>query len=138
MRSLVRFLPVVLLLLAGSCASPLEQASRRPGTITHVVICWLYDRGDEAALNAVTDAAAQLRDIRGVVNISVGRVVPSPRDVVDNSFDVAIVVTFDDQDAMERYLVDPRHLQLKKNVLDRYVTKYRVYDAASVGPSEKP
>ena len=33
--------------------------------------------------------------------------------------------------------VDPLHVELKKNVMDRYVTKYRVYDAVSVGSPEK-
>ncbi|MDB5299460.1 MAG: uncharacterized protein JWO87_1123 [Phycisphaerales bacterium] len=135
MRLLLRLLPAMLLMIsAASCASPLQQASRRQGTVTHIVICWLHDRHDETALKAVTDAAGQLRDIPGVVNISVGRVVPSAREVVDSSFDLAIVVTFTDDAAMRRYLAHPKHLELKKNVLDRYVTKYRVYDAVSENP----
>ncbi|MDB5292546.1 MAG: hypothetical protein JWL69_3787 [Phycisphaerales bacterium] len=132
MRLLLRLLPAMLLsILAASCASPLQQASRQKGIVTHVVICWLYDRSDETALKEVTEASGKLRDIPGVLNVSVGRMLPSDRAGVDNSFDLAIVVTLADEAALQRYLKDPKHLALRKAVLERYVPTVRIYDAVS-------
>ena len=101
------------------------------GVVTHVVIMWLYDRADETARDELLKAGRRLEAIPGVVRLVGGRVLPSERAVVDSSFDLAFVMTFDHEEDMRRYLENPVHLDIKKNVLDRYVKKYQVYDIVS-------
>ena len=137
----MRFLsPVVpalsLLFLLGpaACQSPNESMSSRgvvKGTVTHVVIMWLYDRADTSARDELLKAGKRLEAIPGVVRLVGGRVLPSERAVVDSSFDLAFVFTFDHEDDMRRYLDNPVHMDIKKNVLDRYVKKCQVYDIIS-------
>lgn len=98
------------------------------GTVTHIVIMSLYDRGDVTARDEIIAAADQLRRIPGIIAINAGRMLASDRAVVDKSFDVAYVVTLHDEGALQRYLVNPIHVTTKKNILDRYVRRYMVYD----------
>jgi len=73
----------------------------------------------------------QLRGISDVRTIWAGRMLTSTRPIVNQDYDIAIVVTFNSEDAMQHYLNDPTHLEVKKRVLDRYVRKYVVYDFVS-------
>jgi hypothetical protein len=101
------------------------------GTVTHVVIMYLNDRGDLTARSEVMKAANTLRPIKGVQSMWAGRMITSDRPVVDQNYDVALVATFGDVEALQRYLNDPTHLRVKQQVLDRYVRKYVVYDFVS-------
>jgi hypothetical protein len=51
--------------------------------------------------------------------------------VVDSTWDVAYVITFADQQTMNAYLSNPRHIQLKHEVLDPNVRQIKIYDLAA-------
>src|SRR5438477_10272343 len=76
-------------LLAVSCRSPQPAAP-----VTHVVICWLKSPGDETGRQRIIDATETPRKIPGVLAVTAGTAVPSTRPIVDSSFDVGIVITF--------------------------------------------
>ena len=130
MNSFSRLIGAALLIaLAAGCAHNVAGKGALPsGAVTHVVIMYLYDRGDLGARKEVIDAAEKLRDIGSVRTIWAGRMLTSNRPVVDQSYDIAYVVTFDSEDDLQKYLSDPVHVQTKQHVLDRYVNKYVVYD----------
>jgi len=69
-------------------------------------------------------------DLDRVSQREVGRVLPSDRPVVVGDYDIGMVVTFRDEASMKAYLVDPRHLQLVKDVLEPLadMSKTKVYD----------
>jgi len=98
------------------------------GTVTHVVFIWLYDRADHTAQNEVVMAGRKLEKISGVQKVIGGVVLPTNKPSVDNSFDVALVMTFRNESDLNRYLQDPGYLAIKKNILDRYARKFLVYD----------
>ena len=133
MNSFSRLIGAGLLLsLAMGCASaPAGKGAMPSGAVTHVVVMYLYDRGDLGARMQVMNAAEKLRNISTVRTIWAGRMLTSNRPVVDQSYDIAYVVTFNSEDDLQKYLNDPVHLETKKSVLDRYVTKYVVYDFVS-------
>jgi hypothetical protein len=120
----------LLIALAAGCAhnAPAGKGALPSGAVTHVVIMYLYDRGDLGARKEVINAAERLRDISSVRTIWAGRMLTSNRPVVDQSYDIAYVVTCDSEDALQKYLNDPVHVETKQRVLDRYVNKYVVYD----------
>jgi hypothetical protein len=76
----------------------------------------------------VIDASNQLRTIPGVLDIRAGAVLPSTRPVVDSTYDVGVVVTFRDAEAMQGYLTHPTHLKVLNEVLKPNADHYRVFD----------
>jgi len=130
----VRFAGLLLLctltLSLASCAKVLYAPMYQTGTVSHVVIVTLKNHGSEADRQKLVDAARELRKISGVYDVEVGRVLPSDRPVVVGDYDIGMVVTFRDEASMKAYLVDPRHLQLVKDVLEPLadMSKTKVYD----------
>ena len=118
---------VVALVLAAAMCGCSAAAMREPRAI-HVVVAWLKKPGDEAARRKLIMESKKLGDIPGVVRVSAGTVIPSPRPMVDSSFDVVIVMTFRSSEDLERYPQNPRHQEAVKNVLGPLVERYIVYD----------
>lgn len=119
------------LLLASSPALP----AAGPGWgethhkgINHVVLIWLKDPGNAGHRARIIAGSRQLRAIPGVLEVRVGRVVPSDRAVVDDSFDVALVMTFTDTAALAAYVDHPRHQRLLAEVFRPLVDRILVYD----------
>src|SRR5687767_14356790 len=106
---MIRILIASLLLCIVGCAS-------KP-TVTHVVFCWLKTPGDETARQTLIDWSYKLKEIPGVVSITAGRPIPSTRPVVDSSYDVACVMQFRDEQALQAYEVHPKHKKAVSEVL---------------------
>jgi hypothetical protein len=130
MRIPLRLTSILLLLSAIGCQSEdrLGPSGLPQGTVTHVVFISLYDRADKMAQNEILAAGQKLEKISGVIRVSGGVVLPSNRAGVDNSFDVAFVMTFRNEADLNHYLDDPAQVSIKQTVLDRYAKKYVVYD----------
>jgi hypothetical protein len=92
------------------------------GKVHHIVLCWLKDPADEASRSKLMDVSHSLKNLPGVVDISVGRAIPSDRPIVDDSFDVAVDMTFADEAALAAYL------QAANEVLKPLTQKVVVYD----------
>ena len=98
------------------------------GTVHHVVVCWLKEPGNREVQDKLISVSRSLGNIPGVVSVSVGRVLPSERPVVDSSFDVAMVLTFKDKEALAAYLEHPEHKKATKETLEPLVKKILIYD----------
>ncbi len=96
--------------------------------VTHVVLMWLKhpDRGADRA--QLIRASHSLRMIPGVMRVEAGRAVPTLPPGVDRSFDLAVVITFRDRSALQRYQKDPRHLHAMRRYLRPLVRRYEVYN----------
>jgi hypothetical protein len=122
---------VVLIALVGvlpSCKQVMYAPLYQKGTVSHVVLCYLKNKGNEADRQRILEATRQLREIRGVYDIEVGYVLPSSRPIVVSDYDVGLVVTFRDKEAMDAYVTDPRHQKAVKEVLEPLTSKIVVYD----------
>jgi hypothetical protein len=132
MHPLSRFLPAILLMLVtAGCqtgAARLGPEGEAKGTLNHVVMVWLYDRGDEHARNEMFLAAQKMQHMPGVVSVVAGHVLSSERPKVDNSYDLAFVMTFRDEADLRRFQESQAFLTLKHDVLDRYTKDLKVYD----------
>lgn len=109
-------------------AYALDNPVQKDGTIRHVVIAWLKTPGNQVARNRFIEVTKSFCSIPGVISVSVGPVLPSGRNVVDSSFDVATVLTFQNRKGLDSYLNHPKHLRAVKEVLDPLVKKVLVYD----------
>ncbi len=111
-----------------ACLPLAAQASDDSGTVEHVVVVWLKTPGDRTAQQQVIRASQSLKSIPGVVSLKAGTMIPSERPIVDSSFDIALTVTFTDEQAMQHYLTHPTHVQLLEETLKPLVDKIQVYD----------
>jgi hypothetical protein len=121
---------MLMTLSLASCSKILYAPMYQTGSISHVVVCTLKNHGNQADRMKLIEATRELRKIAGVYDIEVGTVLPSDRPVVVSDYDVALVVFFRDESYMKKYLTDPIHLKLVKEVLEPLTdpAKTKVYD----------
>jgi len=112
--------------LLSSCATIAPPAPK--GSVDHVVMFWQKKPGNLQDRQKITDAMDRLRVIEGITFLDYGTAVPSDRPVVDDSFDVALLVRFKNVDALHAYESDPRHTKEVKEVLLPLTKKIQVYD----------
>ncbi len=95
---------------------------------SHVVIFWINSVNPKAADDLIAGAMKYLAPIPGIVHFHVGKMVPSPRTVVDKSYQIALNVVFTDKQAQDEYQVHPRHVEFVEKVFKLNCQKVVVYD----------
>lgn len=109
-----------------SCATIAPLA--KPGTVDHVVLMWQKYPGNTADRHALLAACTELRSIPGIQFLDTGTALASDRPVVDDSFDVGLIVRFDSKKSLHRYETSPLHLKKVTEVLKPLTRKIVVYD----------
>lgn len=117
---------IIGLLLTGCQSIPKHDHKR--AHVHHVVICWLKQPGHLKARKRLIDVSRHLLSIPGVVSVKAGQVLPSERKVVDNSFDVAIIISFTDIKALHTYQNNPIHQKAIKETLIPLTKRVLIYD----------
>lgn len=123
-----RFRAIVFILAAtllAGCAT-IDRAPTRE--IHHVVLCWLKEPGNAAHRRKIITASETFRKIPGVKSLYAGQALPSNRHIVDDSFDVAISMTFANEVDMMKYLDHPTHIKAVDEIIQPLVGKIAVYD----------
>lgn len=120
------FLAIAVAALLSSCATISPPAPK--GSVDHVVMFWQKNPGNAADREKISAAMDRLRVIEGITFLDYGTAVASDRPVVDDSFDVALLVRFKNLDALHAYESDPRHTKEVKEVLLPLTKKIQVYD----------
>jgi len=78
----------------------------------HVVLFWLKPNAPAAAREQVrADAQSLLSKIPAVRHLWTGEAAMTPREVVDNSYDVGLCVALDDKAGHDAYQEHPLHLE---------------------------
>lgn len=95
---------------------------------SHIVIFWIDPADARAADELIAGANKHLKNIPGVQQFHVGRMVPSHRPVVDQSYQVALNLTFADKKAQDDYQVHPSHVRFVEETFKRVCKKVVVYD----------
>lgn len=117
----------------GPVAGQTAETPIPPGTgpVHHIVIAWLKQPGDTEARQRFIEVTQGFAKLPGVIGHRVGPVLPSDRKVVDSSFDVAVVITFANQQGLANYLEHPEHKKGVEEMLKPLVEKVVVYDFVS-------
>jgi hypothetical protein len=97
---------------------------------SHVVIFWTDPAIANAADELIAGANKYLKPIPGCLHFHVGKMVPSHRPVVDQTYQVALNLVFKDKQAQDDYQVHPLHVQFVDGVFKRVCKKVVVYDFA--------
>ena len=95
---------------------------------SHVVVFFTDPKKPEAADALVDGAEKYLRPIQGVLSFHVGRMVKSHRDVVDQSYQVALNLQFEDKAAQDAYQLHPLHIEFVEKAFKPNCTRVIVYD----------
>ncbi len=122
----MRQLKSVLLTLVLSLSSPFALASS--GTIQHVVLCWLAEDHSAADVEAVKAGFADFSAIPQIASMVIGDPLMSEREIVDDSFQVGVVMEFNNADDLEGFMVDETHKKITKDVLAPLCPRAVVYD----------
>ena len=94
----------------------------------HVVLCWLKEPGNKTDRKKIIEITKAFQKIPGVIEAQAGEVVMSDRDIVDDSYDVGILIVTKNENELQKYLDHPIHQKAKKDVLVPLVDKILVYD----------
>jgi len=95
---------------------------------SHVVIFWTDPANPKAADELIAGARKYLAPLPGIVHFHIGKMVPSHRPVVDQSYQVALNVVFDSKKAQDDYQVHPLHVEFVEKIFKPVCKKVVVYD----------
>jgi hypothetical protein len=95
---------------------------------SHVVIFWTFPEKPTAAEELIAGAKYYLAGIPGAVNFHVGKMAASHRDVVDQSYQVALNIQFESKQAQDEYQVHPLHLEFVEKAFKPNCHRVVVYD----------
>ena len=124
----VKYLSVLIPFLLFGCVSIEIDSSRKDKALHHVVLCWFKEPGNIEARERIVEVTKTFRNIPGVLEARAGQVIPSDRSIVDDSFDVGILIVLADAKSLTEYLEHPIHRKAKRDVLVPLVSKIIVYD----------
>ncbi|MBL9131989.1 MAG: Dabb family protein [Verrucomicrobiaceae bacterium] len=130
MKNAILILSVATALILSSCSScPLGHKTTAKGKVEHVVLVWLKRPGNVADRATVIAAAKMFQaEISQIQHLSVGTPVASERPIVDDSFDVGLVMRFNSKADMDAYEKHPVHVNAVKQTLLPLAKKLLVYD----------
>jgi stress responsive alpha/beta barrel protein len=94
---------------------------------SHVVIFWTDQSRADAPDVLIVAAKKYLESIPGIMHFHVGRMVSSHRDVVDQTYQVALNIQFESKRAQDEYQDHPQHLEFVKQCKPLFA-KVLIYD----------
>ena len=100
--------------------------STAPGFV-HTVYFWLKDDNPELVNDFINNGLPALAKVPSIQSVSWGPPAGTPREVVDNSYDIAWIVNFASAEDQDAYQVDSLHVVF----VDKYKSifeKVQVYD----------
>jgi hypothetical protein len=95
---------------------------------SHIVIFWTDPKKPGAADDLVAGAKKYLAGLPGILHFHVGKMVPSHRPVVDQSYQVALNIVFTDKQAQDIYQDHPVHQEFVEKCFKPNCIKVLIYD----------
>ena len=95
---------------------------------SHVVIFWTKTEIENSANILIAGVEKYLRPIPGVRFFHVGRMVTSPRPVVEQSYQVALNLVFDNKQGQDEYQVHPLHIEFVEKIFKPNCARAVIYD----------
>jgi len=129
MKKILVLVQIILLgFFSSFSSSVLAEGNKK---ITHVVMVWLKQPGNEADKTAFIKASEELNKLPGIISRHVGVVKASDRAIVDDTFDVAVTVTMKNKAALDAYLNHPKHKKILKEQIKPLTNRVVAYDFVS-------
>ncbi len=96
--------------------------------LSHVVIFWTKPELPNAVEDLLAGAEKYLRPIPIVKSFHVGQMVKSHREVVDQSYQVALNLQFEDKAQEAAYQIHPLHIEFVEKAFKPNCQKVVIYD----------
>ena len=127
MKTLNKYIAILIIFGFTTSSSYAEEfVNEKP--VYHVVLIWLKTYRNEMRINKVINASKELKNIPGVLEVSTGKVLRSARVIVDDTFDVSIIIKFASKEYLKDYLVHPIHIKIANEIIKPLANKITVYD----------
>tara|TARA_Y200000002_G_scaffold50209_1_gene36181 strand:+ start:123 stop:521 length:399 start_codon:yes stop_codon:yes gene_type:complete len=127
MKRVNKYISVLLIMGFMSTPSFAEEYNTEE-QVYHVVLVWLKTYRNEMRINKIIEASKELKNIPGVLEVSTGKVLRSARVIVDDTFDVSIIIKFASKEYLQDYLVHPIHVKIANEVIKPLANKITIYD----------
>ena len=127
MKRVNRYISVLLIMGFMNTPSFAEEYNTEE-QVYHVVLVWLKTYRNEMRINKIIEASKELKNIPGVLEVSTGKVLRSARVIVDDTFDVSIIIKFASKEYLQDYLVHPIHVKIANEVIKPLANKITIYD----------
>lgn len=127
MKSISKYISIFITLILVSLPLKAEEF-KNDEPVYHIVLIWLKTYRNEMRINKIINASKELKNIPGVLEVTTGTVLRSSRVIVDDTFDVSVIIKFASKDYLNDYLVHPIHVKLANEVLKPLANKITVYD----------
>jgi len=95
---------------------------------SHIVVFWTHPANPNAADELLAGANQLLKNIPGVIQFHAGKMTPSPRPVVEQSYQIALNLIFASKQAESEYQAHPQHVEFVEKYVRRLVKKVVIYD----------
>jgi len=95
---------------------------------SHIVVFWTHPANPNAADELLAGANQLLKNIPGVIQFHAGKMTPSHRPVVEQSYQIALNLIFPDKQAESAYQTHPQHVEFVEKFVRRLVKKVVIYD----------
>ena len=95
---------------------------------SHIVIFWTKPDVEDAEQRLVDGLNHYLPGIPGVISMHVGKCAPSDRPVVDQTYQVALNITFKNKIVQDEYQLHPQHVEFVEKVFKQVCDRVVVYD----------
>jgi Stress responsive A/B Barrel Domain len=105
-----------------------NMSPERKGKFVHTVFFWMKEGATPADLAKLREGLASLRPIKEIKKMHIGTPAGTPREVVDNSYAVTLILYFDNAAAQDAYQVHPIHLKFVEGYKQLW-TRVQIYDA---------
>jgi len=116
------------LLLVGLLFTSFLTYAKEDQRVSHVVVVWLKEPGNAQMREQFIKASRALETLPGVVSRHVSAVISSDRPKVDDTFDVAVTVTFENAQALKNYMKSKKHKKMLEDQLKPLVNRVVVYN----------
>lgn len=111
---------------AVNTTAEVQSPQAEPGFV-HAVYFWLKKDNPELVKEFIEVGLPELAKVPSIQSVSWGPPAGTPREVVDNSYDLAWIVNFANAEDQDKYQVDPLHVEFVekyKSIFERV----QVYD----------
>ena len=95
---------------------------------SHIVVFWTDPANPNAADELIAGANKYLKNIPGVLQFHAGKMSPSPRPVVEQTYQVGLNLIFSTKSAEQAYQDHPQHIEFVEKVFKRVGKKVVIYD----------
>lgn len=105
-----------------------KSVNKDESLFVHSVYIWLKEDVTNQERSHFLDLLQGLEQIKSVEALEIGLPAGTPRDIVDNSYDIALFVYFEDREAHDLYQKDKIHTDAKL-IFEDWIEEIKIYDA---------